>query len=167
MIAAVALLIALALMLVELRVSRSNERGLRARGAYAPPDPVYPMMRWAYPGMFVMMAVAGLLSAPPPAALLLAGAGVFGAGKLLKAWAIASLGWRWTYRVFVVPGEPLVTTGPYRWLRHPNYAAVMAELLGFALVVGARWTGLVALVVFGELLRRRIKAEEDALGLNR
>ena len=163
----VALAVALVSMLVELQFSRSNERGLRARGADAPPDPVYPAMRLAYPGLFVMMAVEGLLSAPVSAPLLVAGAGLFGAGKLLKAWAIASLGWRWTYRIFVVRGEPLVSTGPYRWMRHPNYLAVIAELLGFAMAVGARWTGGIAVLVFGELLRRRIRAEEDALGLNR
>ena len=167
MTALIALVVALALMLVELQISRSNERGLRARGACAPPDAVYPAMRLAYPGLFVIMAVEGLISAPASGPVLLAGAAIFGAGKLLKAWAIASLGWRWTYRILVVPGEPLVSAGPYRWLRHANYLAVVAELLGFAIGVGARWTGAIAILVFGELLRRRIRAEEEALGLNR
>ncbi len=50
--------------------------------------------------------------------------------------------------MFVLPGEPLVEHGPYRWLRHPNYLAVIAELLGFALIVGARWSGIIAMLCF-------------------
>jgi methyltransferase len=162
-----ALGITLALMLVELRISRGNERLLVARGALAPADPVYPAMRWAYPGLFVAMAIEGVISAPHDRALVIAGIVVFAAAKALKAWAIASLGTRWTYRVFVVPGERLVRSGPYRWFRHPNYLGVIAELLGFALLAGARWSGPVAVLCFGELLRRRIRAEEQALGLSR
>jgi isoprenylcysteine carboxyl methyltransferase (ICMT) family protein YpbQ len=51
-------------------------------------------------------------------------------------------------------------------MRHPNYVGVIAELIGFALLVGARVTGPLAVLVFGELLRRRIQAEERALGLS-
>jgi methyltransferase len=167
MIAIVALAVALTLMLLELQISSRNERVLRARGAMAPPDPVYPAMRVAYPAMFAMMAFEGLLFGPARAPLLLAGLVIFILAKALKAWAIRSLGTRWTYRVFVLPGEALVARGPYRWLRHPNYLAVIGELLGFALVVAARWSGIVALLFFGELLRRRIQSEEAALGLNR
>jgi methyltransferase len=86
--------------------------------------------------------------------------------KSLKAWAIASLGYRWTYRVFVLPGAPLVSHGPYAFLRHPNYVAVLGELVSMALLVGARLTGPVSLLFFGFLLRRRIAAEERALGLS-
>src|SRR5215204_3113130 len=148
MMAVVALVITLVLMLVELRISMRNERVLRGRGAQASPDPAYPAMRWAYPGLFVMMAAEGLLFPPSRAWVLLAGAVLFVLGKALKLWAITSLGPRWTYRVFVLPGESLVSHGPYRWLRHPNYLAVIAELLGFALVVGARWSGIIAILGF-------------------
>ena len=163
---AVALGLALALMVLELRISRRNERQLVERGAVAPPDPVYPVMRWVYPGLFVVMAVEGAIS-PPAGRALVAGSLIFMAGKLLKAWAITSLGMRWTYRVLVLPGHPLEAHGPYRWMRHPNYLAVLAELGGFAVLAGARWSGIVAILVFGELLRRRIRAEEEALGLSR
>jgi methyltransferase len=167
MTAIVALVVALALMLLELQVSTRNEAILRARGAIAAPDPVYRSMRWAYPAMFVMMAIEGWMSGPASASVLAAGLAIFGLGKVLKTWAIRSLGTRWTYRVFVLPGHPLVARGPYRWLRHPNYLAVIGELLGFALVVAARWSGIVAVLFFGELLRRRIRSEEAALGLSR
>jgi len=166
-IAFVALAIVLVLMLVELRISLVNERALLARGASQPPDPVYTTMRIAYPATFVVMAVEGALRASFDTRLVVAGILVLVAGKLLKAWAIRSLGDRWTYRVFVLPGAPLVTGGPYRWIRHPNYVGVIGELVGFALLVGARLAGPLAVLVFGELLRRRIRAEEQALGLSR
>jgi methyltransferase len=94
---------------------------------------------------------------------MMLGAVTLVAAKLLKFWAIASLGDRWTFRVLIVP-EPLVATGPYAFVRHPNYIAVIGELLGFALLVGAPVAGAVSLVGFGALLRRRIAVEERALG---
>ena len=165
MIALVALVVVLIMMLVELRISQGNERMLLGHGARQSPDPVYKTMRIVYPGTFVVMAAEGALAGPFGSGLIVAGVIVLVAGKLLKAWAIRSLGDRWTYRVFVVPGAPLVKSGPYRWMRHPNYIGVVGELVGFALLVGARFTGPVAVLVFGELLRRRIRAEEHPLGL--
>jgi methyltransferase len=162
-----ALAVVCLLMLVELRVSRTNEQQLKARGAVEPPDPVYGTMRWAYPGVFVAMAIEGALWGDAPRSLVLAGAVMLGLAKLLKYWAILSLGDRWTYRVFVLPNAPLVTSGPYRWLRHPNYVAVLGELLAMALVTRARVMGPVGLLFFGALLVLRIRAEERALGLQR
>jgi methyltransferase len=164
-IAFVALAVVLLLMLIELSLSRRNEETLLARGATQPPDPVYATMRVVYPGTFIVMAIEGALTAAFDNRFLVGGVIVLVAGKLLKAWAIRSLGERWTYRVFVLPDAPLVTVGPYRWMRHPNYVGVIAELVGFALLVGARLTGPVAVVAFGVLLWRRIRAEEHALGL--
>jgi methyltransferase len=88
---------------------------------------------------------------------------VFVAAKCLKYWAIASLGPRWTFRVLVPPGSASVTTGPYRFMRHPNYLGVMGELLGTALMAQAPVTGLLALMGFGALILARIKIEEGAL----
>jgi methyltransferase len=150
-------------MLGELRVSLGNERVLRRDGAIEPPDPVYGTMRWAYPATFVVMALEGSVGAPAPVPLAIAGAIVFVLAKALKVWAIASLGTRWTFRVLVLPGAPLVTSGPYRWLRHPNYVGVVGELVGFALLVGAWVAGPASLIFFGYLLARRIAAEERAL----
>src|SRR5579885_2572117 len=83
--------------------------------------------------------LAALLSAVPAAAspnrALLA---LFGVLQAARIWVIASLGRRWTTRLIVLPGAPLVERGPYRWLRHPNYLIVAAELailpLAFAAV---------------------------------
>ena len=159
-----ALAVIIAVMLGELALSRRNERILIARGAVEPHDPVYGTMRWAYPGAFVAMALEGAVVGTAAGAVALTGVLIIAAAKLLKTWAIATLGARWTYRVLVIPGAPLVSSGPYRWMRHPNYVGVIGELLGMAVLMAARITGPVSLVFFSWLLRRRILAEERALG---
>jgi methyltransferase len=103
------------------------------------------------------------LTEPPPRAVVFAGATVFAAAKLLKWWAIATLGPAWTFRVLVVPNVPPVVRGPYRFIRHPNYVGVAGELAGAALLTGARAIGPIAWVVFAALLARRIGVENQAL----
>ena len=163
MIAMVALAVVLALMLGELWLSLRNERTLLARGAFAPPDPVYSSMRLAYPAVFILMAVEGALSPYAPAHFLAAGTAIFVLGKAVKVWAIATLGERWTYKVLILPGAPLVADGPYRFIRHPNYVGVVGELIGMALITGARVTGPLGVLFFSWLLLRRIRAEDRAL----
>ena len=163
LISSVALLVILAVMLVELRISQRHERRMLARGAVAVPDPVYRTMKLAYPGVFVAMAVEGMLRDTQPGRLTVVGLAVFLCGKGLKGWAISALGERWTYKVLVVPGAPLVASGPYRFLRHPNYHGVIGELVGMALMTGAAVAGPAGTLFFGWLLRRRIGAEEQAL----
>jgi methyltransferase len=164
MIPALLLVVVLASMLIELAVSRSNERVLRGTGAVDARDPAYAVMRWAYPAVFVVMCGEGWLREARfgPAAEI--GTLVFVAAKAFKAWAIAALGRRWTYKVLVVPGAPLVRGGPYRFMRHPNYAGVVGELIGVALIADARVSGPLAALFFVWLLRVRIAAEERALG---
>jgi len=159
---AIALSAVLIMMLAELVRSRRNERELRRRGAVEPPGDVYRALAVAYPLMFVAMAGEGTLFGRGDDWLLIAGFTIFLAAKALKLWAIATLGVRWSYRVLVLP-EPLVTTGPYAHLRHPNYLAVFGEIAGFAMMVGAVWTGIGSLLLFRVLVRRRIAIEEDAL----
>ena len=158
---------ALLVMLGELFVSRANERELRMMGAVEPPGDVYRAMAWTYPLAFVACGIEGALFGPEPGATTAAGAVIFVAAKTLKLWAIATLGTRWTFRVLVPPSAPLIKRGPYAWLRHPNYVAVIGEIAGFALLVGAPAAGVVSVVGFGLLMRRRIAIEEQALGIGR
>lgn len=162
--ALVGLLVIGTLMAGEAWWSRRNEQRLIAAGARESPRDVYRAMQVSYPASFVAMAAEAWWTGPPPSVLVLAGAAVFAAAKLLKYWAVASLGWRWSFRVLVVPGAPLVTSGPYRWMRHPNYAAVAGEFVGAMLGFGAAVAGPIALAVFAILLRRRILVEDEALG---
>ena len=161
--AAIALFAVLVMMLAELRRSRRNERELRRRGAVEPPGDVYRVLAFVYPLMFAAMAIEGSLFARVSDWLLVGGFVLFLASKALKLWAIATLGPRWSYRVLVLPGAPLVETGPYAHLRHPNYLAVFGEIAGFAMMVSAFWTGIGSLLLFRVLVRRRIATEENAL----
>ena len=82
----------------------------------------------------------------------------------LRYWAVHTLGERWNARVIVVPGLPaLADLGPYRFVRHPNYVAVIAEFLVLPLLHGAWLTALVFSLANGLLLRTRIRVEERAL----
>ncbi len=84
--------------------------------------------------------------------------------QALRWWAIASLGWRWNVRIIVVPDAPPVRSGPYRFVRHPNYIAVAVEMLCIPLVQGAWICAPVFSALNALLLRVRIRDEERALG---
>ena len=162
-VAITSLVVVAAIMLLETRVSRANELRLRAQGAVEPAGDVYRIMQIAYPSAFVLMALEGALTGPRPGLTTVVGALVFLLAKGLKFWAIASLGPRWTFRVLVPPGAVSVTSGPYSLISHPNYVAVVGELVGMAVLVGARVTGPFATALFGMLMWRRIRIENDAL----
>jgi methyltransferase len=163
-VSALTVLVVLVAMAGEAALSARNARLLRAQGAVEPVDDVYNTMRWAYPASFIAMALEGAVTGASSPAVLVSGIAVFSASKALKLWAIATLGVRWTYRVLALSGAPLIACGPYAFMRHPNYLAVLGELLGIALIVGAPATGVVALLGFAALLRRRIAIEDRALG---
>ena len=82
--------------------------------------------------------------------------------KALKAWAISSLGPMELPRAGAA-GAPLITSGPYRFISHPNYVAVVGELVGVAAIVSAPITGA-GCIGFGWLMRARIRVEDHALG---
>ena len=161
---ALAAVFVLLLMAGELVRSRANERTLRQQGASEPHDDVYRAMAWVYPLMFAVMGVEGLARNRPSPTIVAAGLVIFFAAKVLKYWAIATLGSRWTYRVLVPHDSTLIQTGPYAFVRHPNYVAVFGEILGFAMFSGAVASGIASLLIFGALVRRRILVEERALG---
>ena len=90
---------------------------------------------------------------------------LFGGLQAARVWVIASLGRRWTTRLIVLPGAPLVAGGPYRGLRHPNYLIVVAEVVILPLAFAAVAIAVAFSVCNGLLLLRRICLEESALGL--
>ena len=167
-IAAFLIAVALGLLLAETRLSAVHARQLRERGALLPSGDVYRIMAVVYPAAFLFMGIEGLwrasvaAAAPDTAAgpsFVASGIVLFAASKVLKYWAIATLGERWTFRVFVLPGVPLLHRGPYRYLTHPNYLAVMGELVGTAMMMRARVAGPVMVVAFGLVLLARIRFE--------
>ena len=88
---------------------------------------------------------------------------MFAVATALRGWTLTTLGERWTTRVLVVPGEPLVAGGPYRWLRHPNYLAVVLEIASIPLLHTAWWTAAVFSLANAAVLRVRVRTEEAAL----
>lgn len=150
--------------LVELWLTQRNAARLRARGGYAVGDGHYPWMVLLHTSLLVAAPLEAWLAGRPfipwlgwPMAALVV------ATMALRYWAITSLGDRWTTRIFVVPGEAPRLGGPYRYLRHPNYLAVILEVAALPLVHTAWVTALVASALNAWLLKTRIAAEEKAL----
>jgi methyltransferase len=152
-----------AFMLVEARRAAANERAQRARGGMEPPGDVYALMQVIYPASFLLMLAEGAWRGAAPQPFFVAGAALFAAAKALKWWAIVSLGPFWTFRVIVVPGSHRVVSGPYQFVPHPNYVAVVGEFIAVAMMTGAVLSGPLALLAFAVLLVKRIAVEERAL----
>ena len=150
---------------VELVLSRRNAAHAFARGGRETGQGHYRVMVLFHSLVLgACVAEVWLLRRPFPGAVGWAAlCGALGA-QALRYWAIWALGERWNSRIIVVPGAPPVTRGPYRFLRHPNYVAVVLELLCVPLIHGAWVTALVFTVGNALLLRVRIRAEEAALG---
>jgi methyltransferase len=146
----------------ELILARRNTDRLRAHGAYEVAAGHYPLIvalhaAWlAGLWYFVLSGSADSVS--------WAWLGVFVILQALRVWVIATLGPRWTTRIMVLPGAPLVVGGPYRFVSHPNYCVVAAEILVLPLVFGLIGYGLVFSVLNAAILWIRIRAEEAALG---
>lgn len=83
--------------------------------------------------------------------------------QIARFWVLISLGRRWTIRIIVVPGERLVARGPYRFLRHPNYAVVTGEIAAVPLAVGLPVYALVFSILNAAVLAIRVPAEDAAL----
>jgi methyltransferase len=151
---------------VELWLSARNTRRALAAGGVEAGQGHYPAMVLLH-GVFLPACALEPLLWPRawPRALSLGALAVALLAMALRWWAIATLGARWSTRIVVWPGRPLVRAGPYRLLRHPNYLAVVLELLAVPLIGGAVVTAAVATLANLLLLTTRIRAEEGALGL--
>ncbi|WP_328320607.1 isoprenylcysteine carboxyl methyltransferase family protein [Streptomyces sp. NBC_00388] len=150
--------------IAELVVARRNERWSMARGATVAGQGHYPAMVALHTGLLAAcVAEAWLGGRPFVPALAWPMAAVLVAAQGLRWWCISTLGPRWNTRVIVVPGLPLVEGGPYRWLRHPNYVAVVAEGVALPLVHTAWLTAVAFTVLNAVLLTVRIRCENAAL----
>jgi methyltransferase len=144
--------------------SRNARRALVA-GAVEYGQGHYPVMV-AFHTLFLLSAAAEaiVLRRPFPGALgWIALGGALGA-QALRYWSVASLGARWNTRVIVLPGTAPISRGPYRFMRHPNYLAVIVEVACVPLIHGCWLTAVVFSIGNAALLRTRIRAEEAAMG---
>lgn len=148
----------------ELAVSRRHLRALLARGASEVGAGHYPWMVVLHTAFLAScVAEVWLLDRSFGPAQALIWLGVLAVALGLRWWSLRTLGERWTTRVVVLPGAPLIRTGPYRWFRHPNYLVVVLELAAIPMVHGAWLTAVLFGVANLVLLKVRIGAEEAAL----
>ena len=147
--------------LAELVIARRNTRRLLQQGGQEIGAAHYPaivalhfswlaVLWWLAPGQAVNWPLIGLF-------LLL---------QLGRIWVLAAMGPRWTTRIIIVPGERLVHSGPFRFLRHPNYSIVAAEIAILPLAFGLWPVALLFSLLNAAILLIRIRTEEEALGLN-
>ncbi|GIW23927.1 isoprenylcysteine carboxyl methyltransferase family protein [Meiothermus sp.] len=150
--------------LLELRLAQANLRWALARGGREYGKEHYPLFFLLHIGWMLGWLAEGLArnQLSPFWGFWLA---LFLLAQGLRYWAIQSLGRYWNTRIIIVPGAKKVTTGPYRYIAHPNYLAVALELFSLPLVFNAWITALVASFLNALLLLFiRIPAEEKALG---
>ena len=143
----------------ELALAASNTRRLLAAGAIEIDAAGYRWLVGLHAGWLGSLAALTPAGTAPSWPLL----AVYAALQLGRVWVIASLGRRWTTRIIVLPGAPLVAAGPYRWLRHPNYAIVAAEIAVLPLAFGAVGIALAFSAANLALIARRIRVEDCAL----
>lgn len=142
----------------ELVIASSNTRHLRAQGAIE-------IGRNHYPIMVALHAswLAALWLAVGGRAVNLPLLGVFILLQALRIWVLATLGRRWTTRIIVLPGAPLIEGGPFRFLRHPNYCVVVGEIAVLPLVFGLTWLAVLFTLLNAAMLWVRIGAEGKVL----
>jgi methyltransferase len=142
----------------ELALSRRNTRRLKARGGYEVASGHYRAMVALHVAWLAGLWLLAFDRAPN-----LVWLAAYGVLQVMRLWVIATLGSRWTTRIVVVPGAALVRTGPYRFLSHPNYAVVAAEIAVLPLAFGLGWFALIFSLLNAIVLAIRIRAEGAAL----
>ncbi|MDZ4266655.1 MAG: isoprenylcysteine carboxyl methyltransferase family protein [Mycobacterium sp.] len=151
--------------LVELVVSRRNAAWSFTQGGREFGRGHYPVMVGMHTALLLScMAEVAFLHRPFVPVLGWTMVAVVGASTALRWWCVSVLGRHWNPRLIVVPGAPLVRSGPYRWLHHPNYTAVTAEVVALPLVHSAWITAIVFTIANALVLSVRIRAEDAALG---
>lgn len=146
----------------ELVLSRYNTRRLLAHGAIEIAPGHYPFVVAVHAAWLITLWIWGRDQDVNLAAL-----SVYILLQALRFWVLATLGSRWTTRIIVLPDVPMVTAGPYRYLSHPNYAIVVAEIAVLPLVFHLALTASIFTVLNALVLVIRIRAESRALAVTR
>ena len=142
----------------ELWLSNRNTRRLLALGAREVGAGHYPLIVVLHAAWLVSLWL--LAPGRPIDGFWLA---LFVAIELARIWVLASIGRRWTTRIIVLPGAPLVARGPYRWVNHPNYLVVIAEIAVLPVVFGLWGVALIFSILNAAVLTIRIGEENRAL----
>jgi len=151
--------------LIEMTVSRRHQRMLAARGRRPIAEAIFPWMVLLHTGVIVAGPWEVWWFHRPWVPLLALPASLaWAAAQALRWWVIATLGQQWNVKVIAsTPLKGVVTNGPYRYIRHPNYVAVAVELLALPLIHTAWLTAVLGLIAHAIVLTERIDAEERSL----
>ena len=161
------LLIVAALRIVELRISRNHQRAMTPRGAVIVAEPLYPWLVAVHTLVLIGAAVEVIALKRPFIPVLAATMFViFIIANLVRLWVIRTLGNHWNVQIMDSASLGVITTGPFRFVRHPNYAAVIVELITLPLIHTAWITSIVGTLGYVSVLMQRIPLEERALFTN-
>jgi methyltransferase len=149
--------------LAEIAYAQRNTRALLARGAVEIGRRHYPLIV----ALHAAWLVAILVFLPRPVVINAVMLALFIMLQGLRLWVLATLGPYWTTRIITLEGAPLVRRGPYRFIRHPNYAVVVGEIAVLPLVFGEIWIAAVFTVLNAAVLFLRVREEEGALAARR
>lgn len=149
------------LRLAELYIAARNERRLRQEGAVEYGSAHYPVMVCLHAFFFVSLLAEYYLSGPYSYHTAIIA--LYLLLVLLKAWVISSLGRFWNTRILRIPGAPLIAKGPYRFVKHPNYIIVIAEIIVIPMAFGLYRTAIVFSLLNAAMLYVRIGVENRAL----
>src|SRR4030088_1788162 len=153
--------------LVELRISRRNQIKLEKLGVRKVTEPHFRWMVFVHAGVLACAAAEVLLlHRPLIPSLAIAMAALFVFTNALRWWVIRTLAGHWNVEVMASSRVGVVTSGPYRWVRHPNYVAVGIELFSLPMMPTAWITALVGTIANLEVLRRRLAVEDGILLAN-
>ncbi len=139
--------------------SMRNTRRLLAEGAHEEGSDLYPVVASAHLGWIAAIA----LLIPPSAAVIWPLASAFLALQIARYWVIGSLGRYWTHRIITLPGAPVVRSGPYGLVRHPNYVVTIAETALLPLVFGQVAIAAIFTAIWIAVIRAKISLEDAAL----
>jgi methyltransferase len=152
---------------VELKISRRNQLRLAQRGAIKVPEPHFGATVALHTGVLISAGLEVLiLHRPFIPALAIVSAAVFLLADVFRWWVIATLAEHWNVQIMDSGQIGVVTRGPYRWIRHPNYLAVVVELASLPMIHTAWITAIWGTLGYCWLLRSRIRVEEHALMAN-
>jgi methyltransferase len=158
------LLVVALLRIYELQISRRHQREMVARGASKVADPVFRTMVLLHTGVLVGAALEVVFLHRPFYPILAAVCfAIFLAANVIRWWVIRTLGEHWNVEVMNSTGMGVITSGPFRYVRHPNYAAVFVEMLVLPLIHCAWITAAVGSAAHILVLSRRINTEERVL----
>lgn len=150
---------------IELSISKQHEKFLMKLGAVEIDKLGYRVIVLMHAAFFFSIVIESLLLKRTPSHYWIILSMIFAVAQMLRYWAIASLGVYWNTKIITMPNHPLIRRGPYRFIRHPNYVAVVTEIAIVPLIFSCYVTAAAFTLANAIILHRRIRIETAALGI--